>query len=132
MLHAGDSLPGLVAQQNFHLLPVKLCKVLLPFEAPPGPFLQPSRGKKIIAAHLVCTRNPSHAIKTSTELFGIKTDGFTRLWDDYSARIKNDSKGPDPRVTRPIVECQDCVEFIWPDGIYGEQKPGATMWPPGF
>lgn len=87
---------------------------------------------KIIAAYLVCTRNPSHATKTSTELLGTRAAGFTRFWDDYSAWIKNDSKGTDPRVTRPIVECQDCFKEIWPDGIYGEQKPGARMWPPGF
>jgi len=89
-------------------------------------------GNRIPAARLRCVRNPNHATTTSTELFVIRAAGFQRLWKDYNTWVKNDSKGPDPRLTRPVVECQDCFKVIWDDGVYAEQKPGTRAWPPGF
>lgn len=82
-------------------------------------------GNRVLAARLRCVRNPNHATTTSTDLLVIRATGFQRLWKDYNAWVKNGSKGDDPRVTRPIVECQECFETIWDDGIYAEQKPGA-------
>jgi hypothetical protein len=90
-------------------------------------------GKRILAATLRCIRNKAHhEARSNVDLVAVRKVGHQRLKSDYNAWIKNDSKGPDPRLTRPVVECQDCFKVIWDNGVYAEQKPGTGAWPPGF
>jgi hypothetical protein len=90
-------------------------------------------GKRILAAALRCIRNKAHhEARSSMDLVAVRKVGHQRLKSDYNAWIKNGSKGLDPHLTRPVVECQNCFKVIWNDGVYAEQKPGTGAWPPGF
>jgi hypothetical protein len=81
---------------------------------------------KLLRLVLKCMNDSSHQEKTAVELAAVREAAWSRMHKDIEEWLHSETQTvlEDPRITRPIFECEECFAAWYDGGDYKTQEPG--------